>query len=110
MSSVTFDGVALVRPSFPQFDREPLTTVTVLASGKRSVSGSDELGFEVTFTCYTDSLSDISNLRAKIGSPYTLVIDSTSYTNCYIKAPWKERKLDNNNWQYTVSFVRDTTS
>lgn len=109
MSTITFDGVALVRPSFPVFDRAPLTNTVTLVSGKRSVQTSAELGFSVSFTCVTDTLTDISNLRAKIGSPYTLVIDGTSYTNCYLQAPWRETKLDDTYWQYSVSFVRDTT-
>jgi hypothetical protein len=109
MSSITFDGVPLVRPSFPSFDRSPITDVKVLISGKRSVQTSSELGFAVSFVCVTDTLTDISDLRAKIGAPYTLVIDGVNYTNCYIQSPWKEEKIDNNNWKYTVSFVRDTT-
>lgn len=110
MSSVTFDGVVLKRPSFPSFDRSPITNETVLVSGKRAVQASTELGFKVTFTCYTNQVSDISNLREKIGRPYTLVIDGTSYTNCYIKPPWKEGKIDDENWEYVVSFVRDTSA
>jgi len=108
MSSVTFDGVNLSRPSFPEFHRSPITNETVLVSGKRSVQSTDELGFRVTFRCWTNDQSDISNLRAKIGSPYTLVVDGVSYTNCYISR-WTETKVDDLNWAYSVGFVRDTT-
>lgn len=108
MSSVTFDGVVLVKPSFPEFNRSPITNETVLVSGKRSVQSSSELGFRVVFACWTTDLTDISNLRAKIGSPYSLVIDEVTYTNCYIDR-WSERKVDDVNWTYTVGFVRQTT-
>lgn len=112
MSTVTFNGVALIKPSLPEFDRNPITNVTVLASGERSVQASNKLGFEVTFTCYTTDYLDIVNLRSLVGNPWTLVIDGDSYTNCYIKAPWRERKINTNpeTWRYTVSFVRDTAA
>jgi len=109
MTSVTFDGIALVRPSFPEIDREPLTKVTTLLSGKRSVQSSPELGFSATFTCVTGSYSDITSLLAKVGYSGTLVIDGVSYTNCYIDLPWKEKKIDDVHWQYTVKFARDTS-
>lgn len=108
MSSVTFDGIQLRRPSFPEFDRSPITNETILVSGKRSVQSTPELGFKVTFRCWTTDRSDIIDLRAKIGSPYTLVVDGTSYTNCYINR-WVETKIDDINWAYSVGFVRETT-
>lgn len=108
MSSITFGGVPLVRPSLPEYDRSPITNVTTLASGRRSVQASDELGFSVTFTCYSDTYSDVTDLRDLIGSANTLVIDGVSYPDCFING-WKEKKIDNTNWQYTVGFVRDTT-
>jgi len=108
MSSVTFDGVDLIRPSFPEIDRSPITNETILVSGKRSVQSTSELGFKVTFRCWTTDPSDISNLRSKIGSSHTLVIDGTSYTNCYINR-WVETKVDDLNWAYSVGFVRETT-
>jgi len=108
MSSITFDGVVLVRPSRPDIDWSPITNVVVLISGKRSVQSSSELGFSVGFICVTETYSNISDLRAKIGSPYTLVIDGVNYTNCYISS-FKERKIDDIHWEYSVGFVRQTT-
>ena len=72
MSSVTFDSVNLVRPSFPEIERSPITKETILVSGKRSVQSSTELGFAAAFVCVTDTYANITSLRGKIGSAKTL--------------------------------------
>jgi len=86
-----------------------ITNVTVLASGKRSVQTSTETAIAPTFRCLTDTYTDISGLRALIGSSGTLSIDGTNYTKCYISS-FVEKEWFPGTWEYTVSFAQDTTT
>ena len=85
-----------------------ITNVAILLSGKRSVQSSSETGLDITFKCYTDTHSHVSGLSALIGSSGTLSIDGTGYGTCYI-SKFSERQWAVGEWEYTVSFVRDTT-
>ena len=106
--TITFDSIELKNPQI--FDKTwgAIANQTTLLSGKRSVQGSSEIALAVSFKCSTETYSDVSNLRAKIGSAHSLVIDSDTYTNCYI-ASFTEREWFPDKWEYEVSFVRDTT-
>jgi len=106
--TITFDSIELKNPEPFGKNWGVITNQTVLLSGKRSVQVSSELAISVSFRCSTETYSDISNLRAKIGSAYSLVIDSDTYTNCYISF-FTEREWFTGKWEYEVSFVRDTS-
>lgn len=101
--------VTLQSPEIFEKDAGVITNVTVLLSGKRSVQASAETGLNLTFKCYTTTYTNISSLRALIGSAGTLNIDGTDYTNCYI-SKFCEIEWHPGKWDYTVSFVRDTTT
>jgi hypothetical protein len=106
--SVTFDSVALKNPEPFDIDRQVLINETVLLSGKRSIQGSSETALYVTFSCHTDTYSDVTSLKAKIGTEASLVIDSTTYTKCHISS-WSEKQWAKDKWEYTVGFRQDTT-
>jgi hypothetical protein len=84
---------------------------TLLLSGKTAIDALDETKFSRTYKCYTEDFSDITTLLGKIGQPKTLVIDSTSYTNCYISPPfsYKEIIFGSGKYTYNITFKRDTT-
>jgi len=105
--TITFDSVELKNPEIFSKAWGVITNQTLLLSGKRSVQASSELAIGVSFGCRTGTYSDVSNLRAKIGSAYSLVIDSDTYTNCYISS-FTEREWYPDEWEYDVTFVRDT--
>lgn len=106
--SITFDGVELKNASVFDDDLDVLTKVTTLLSGKRSVQASSEVGFTPKFRCYTTTYSDVTSLAAKVGSSGSLVIDSDTYTNCYISS-FMRSEIAPGKWTYEVGFVRDTT-
>lgn len=106
--AITFDSLELKNPEPFERDWGVQTNETKLYSGKTAVQASAETRLAVTFKCYTETYTDISNLRAKIGAPYTLSIDGTNYTQCYITS-FKEEEWSSGKYNYEVEFVQDTT-
>ena len=93
--TVTFGGstVSVIRDTEISVDA-PFKETTLL-SGKTYIQASPEQKFA---------------LLGKLGSPGTLVIDSDSYTSCYIVPPirYKEVIKGSGKYTYTISFVRHT--
>jgi bifunctional N-acetylglucosamine-1-phosphate-uridyltransferase/glucosamine-1-phosphate-acetyltransferase GlmU-like protein len=106
--SVTFDSVELKNPEPIDIDHQVSINDTVLLSGKHSIQGSSETSISATFKCHTETYLYVTNLRAKIGTEASLVIDSTTYTKCHISA-WSEKEWAKDKWEYTVGFKQDTT-
>lgn len=106
--TITFGGVVLVNPSPYTPDFQILTKETAMLSGKRSVQSSIELGYHVTYSCFTETYSDVTDLRAKAGLIFSLE-DDHGTRNAYISA-WSETKIVSKPvyWRYVVSFVADT--
>lgn len=105
--SISYDGQTLSNASVFDDDAGVLCIATKLLSGKVSVQASSETGFTPSFRCHTTDASEISTLKGKIGSSATLVIDSTSYTNCYIQK-FKSSEHAPGKYQYEIEFVRST--
>ena len=105
--AVTFDSVTLTNPEPYEFDWDVRTNETVLLSGKRKIQSTSEIGLHIGFVCHTDTLSDVTNLRAKIGTKASLVTGSDTYTNCYISL-FKQTELLPGVYEYTVEFRRET--
>lgn len=106
--SVTFDGVTLKNPEPFELNHQIILADTVLLSGKHSIQGSSETAIEVTIKCHTDSIGDVTSLRAKIGTEGSLVVDSTTYTKCHISS-WNDIEWANGKWEYSATFKQDTT-
>ena len=111
LQTVSFDSVPLVNPQMQDMYYRVLANATTLKSGKQSVQSSSEVALTVKFICSTFNHTDITNLRAKIGTEATLVIGSDSIT-CYINAKaFVERQLRENNldkYEYEVEFIEHT--
>ena len=106
--TITFDGVELKNPEPFDIDRQVLINDTILLSGKHSIQGSSETAIETKIKCHTASISDVTNLRAKIGTEGSLVVDGTTYTKCHISS-WGEMEWGNDQWEYTIGIKQDTT-
>ena len=113
LQTVSFDSVPLVNPQMQDMYYRVLANATTLKSGKQSVQSSPEVALTVKFICSTFNHTDITNLRAKIGSKATLVIGSDSIS-CYINAnAFVERQLRENNldkYEYEVEFIEHSSS
>ena len=108
--TITFDGVTLKNVA-AGYDKSPVVTTTKkqLASGKWSIQSTTETGFKRVYDCVTSSYSDITNLLAKIGGPYTLIEDGTSYTDCYITQWNYIREFSTSGYyEYGITIERDT--
>lgn len=108
--SITFDSVTLSNPSPVAEERDILINSVRLISGKKSIQASSVTAINVTFTCRTTSYSEITTLEGKIGTSGSLVIGTVTYTKCYISG-FNYSEVDGvpNVWDYTVSFIQDTT-
>ena len=106
MAAVTFDAVVLQKPSpyTPSYDVK--ATETVLLSGKRSVQSTTEVGYKITYSCFTATYSNVTDLSAKIGVKKTLVDDFGS-RSAYISA-FSVVEDPPDIWTYTVSFIGDS--
>jgi hypothetical protein len=107
-TGIFFDGVKLQNPEPFDHNWNPIVNQAILLTGKRSVQGSTETALSISFRCQTGSHRHITDLKAKIGGPYTLEIDDVSYDNCYIVAI-RDTEWYPGEFEYTVSFVQDTT-
>ena len=110
MTTVTFDDAAVSVIREDEISVSWTLTDTTLLSGKTAIQASSETKFDRTFQCYTENYSEISALLGKIGRAGTLVIDGTTYTNCYIAPPfsYKEVIKGSGKYTYTISFKRHT--
>lgn len=108
MSTITFDGVELKNVS-GDFDQSPelKATVTILASGQKSIQTTTVTGFSRTYYCTTNDYTDIQNLLAKVGVSGTLVEGSTSYTGCKL-TKWIALRSFGDEYEYAVKIERDT--
>src|SRR5574343_207417 len=108
--SITFDSVSLSNPSPVSQDRDILINHAILISGKRSIQASAQTAINITFTCRTTSFSEITTLEGKIGTSGSLVVGTTTYTKCYISG-FRYNEVDGvpDTWDYTISFIQDTT-
>lgn len=106
MTTVTFDGVTLREPDVKRAPK-PVVTSNRLVSGKMKHTPSAELETAYTVSCLC-TLAEYAVLLGKIGGLKTLVVDSTTITNCVIKS-WKEKDLNPETVEVTVTFERDTS-
>ena len=106
--TVTFDGVEIKNASKISRIYPTLTTDTVVLSGKHSVQSNTNYGYSARFAGF-GSLSDVTDLLAKVGTKATLVVNGVSFTNCYISGGVQVDESDNPSWYtYTVEFVQET--
>lgn len=105
--TITFDSIELKKPS--PFNKTQVISIgdTVLLSGKHSVQSSAETALDVSFSCFTDSYTDVSNLFAKVGTVYDLVIEAEAARKCYISS-FSEIEDPPDHWKYTVGFKEET--
>ena len=105
--AVTFDAIELKNPS--PFNKQPAIQLknTVLLSGKHSLQSSTETALSVSFDCFTDTYSDVSNIFAKVGLVKSLVIGSEAARNCSISS-WSEIEDPPGWWRYVVNFKEQT--
>jgi len=86
MSTVTFAGVSLRNWQTPKKTLSRATNETELLSGDIHVSRSSKvIQFPKTFLCYAETDSELSIVEGLINEYYsTLIIDSVSYSGCYV--------------------------
>lgn len=106
--TITFDSVTLQNPEPFDIDRQVIVNDTVLLSGKHSLQASSETAILCKIKCHTETASHVSDLRAKIGTEGSLVVDSDTYTKCRITS-WSETEWAKDKYEYAVGFSQDTT-
>ncbi|WMW22736.1 hypothetical protein RE476_02640 [Methanolobus mangrovi] len=109
--ATTFDGIPFSPRLIPEKIIDFEFNATTLLSGKVSIQASSEQRFSRTYECYTESLSEITALLAKIGIKGTLTDGLENITNCYITPPfsYKEVLWGSGKYTYTITFQRETS-
>jgi len=103
---VTFDGVNLPEPKItPQI--KPVVTKSRLVSGKQKLTPSTQnpKAWQIACICTT---AEYSAILAKLGGKKSLVIGSTTHTNCCITG-WRDEEINPNTLKATITFEEDTT-
>lgn len=107
MTSLTFQGVTIQCYQATDYAYDIQTSAKRLYSGEiyANVSAVTSI-FPRSFLCHTDAFSEITAIAAKIGSFGDLVIDSTTYSDCYISSlsNIKELIAGSGKYTYTISF------
>jgi hypothetical protein len=104
MTTLTFSSVTIQVYQASDFAYDIQAKSSRLYSGQIYTSISDVTSFfPRTFLCHTDLWSEITALTALIGTYGTLVIDGTSYTNCYISGFSSVHNLIDGTGKYTYS-------
>ncbi len=105
--TITFDSITLTNPEPFDKDWGVQANEEKLYSGKTAIQTTTETRLAVAFKCETETYTDISNLRAKIGLKKTLTIDGTDYTNTVIKS-FNEKEWTPGKYTYEISFIQQT--
>ncbi|AAM07155.1 hypothetical protein [Methanosarcina acetivorans] len=111
--TVTFDGATVNVIGTKSYGYSIIANATQLYNGKTYAELSPETSpFPKEFDCYCTNISEITTLAGKIGSFCTLVIDSDSFTNCYISKLGDIKEVEGDfptgKWTYTIEFSRHT--
>jgi len=110
-TGIYFDNILLENAEPFWEDRSPLTKATELLSGEVSVQSSPpdyERPLRIAFRVRTSVHYHITLLRAKMGVPYTLLIDEYTYENVTC-TELKELEWCNGIFEFTIAFAQDTT-
>lgn len=107
-TTATFDGVVL-RNIQSREGEDVAGTEKRLMSGFYNVQTSAIRPYKETLVCHTETWSDVSNIRAKIGTTARLIITGTNdpidLNNVIIvgKVPWT---IWGKGWEYSVTFAQ----
>lgn len=108
MTTLTFQGVTIQVYQATDYAFDIQTKTTRLYSGEMyaNLSTLTPSFFPRSFLCHTDAYSEISAIAALIGSFGDLVIDGTTYSDCYISSlsNIKELIAGSGKFTYSVSF------
>jgi hypothetical protein len=107
--TVTFGGVTLPIPQLQSEEYTVTCNETLLDSGKYSIQATTEYGKHFTFSCIGTSTAR-DDLLAKIGTSTSLVINGTTYANCYIRSLGPVEKITMTNYfTFNIAFAQDTS-
>lgn len=106
MTTVTFDSVALNHPDIkPSVKPKVGKANTVAGKKKLTPSTNTETSWQISCIC---TLAEYATLLGKVGYSKTLVINSTTYTDCCITS-WKEKEINPSTIEVTITVEQDTT-
>jgi hypothetical protein len=104
MTTLTFQGVTIQCYQASDYAYDIQTSAKRLYSGEiyANVSAVTSI-FPRSFSCHTDAFSEISAVAALIGSFGDLVIDGTTYSDCYISSLSNVKELIAGSGKFTFS-------
>jgi hypothetical protein len=108
MTTLSFGGVTIQCYQASDYAYDVQTKATRLYSGEQyvNISSLTPSIFPRSFLCHTDAASEITAIAAKIGSFGNLVLDGTTYANCYISSmsAIKELIAGSGKYSFSISF------
>lgn len=105
MTTLTFQGVTIQVYQATDYAYDIQSKVSRLYSGELYVNLStlDPSIFPRSFLCHTDAFSEITAVAALIGTFGDLVLDGTTYSDCYISSLSNVKELISGSGKYTYS-------
>ena len=107
--TMTFDGVNLIAARTEEEGYEIGSRIRRLLDGReRFKLIASNYGESFSLRCYTSSYTDVTNIKAKLGVKGSLVLTNT-VTNCILMKIQVNPAPDYAQWEYILTFRRDTT-
>lgn len=105
MTTLSFQGVTIQCYQASDYGYDIQSSAKRLYSGELYVNVSTLAPsiFPRSFLCHTDAFSEISAVAALIGSFGDLVLDSVTYSDCYISSLSNIKELIAGSGKYTYS-------
>lgn len=106
MTTVTFDSVTLNHPEVKPVIKPKVGKATTVAGKKKlTPSTNTETNWQISSIC---TLAEYATLLGKVGYLKSLVIGTTTYTDCCITS-WKEKEINPSTIEVTITVEQDTT-
>lgn len=110
--NVTFNSISLPDAvASSEEELEILSSRTTLHSGAIVADIGSVIANRFSFTCMANNKDVYNQLKALIGSKYTLVVDGESYTKCYISSWSSARRIGTGSirlYTWSIGFEQET--
>ncbi len=110
--NVTFNGISLPDAvASSEEELEILSSRTTLHSGAIVADIGSVIANRFSFTCMANNKVTYNQLKALIGSKYTLVVDGEPYTKCYISSWSSARRIGTGSvrlYTWSIGFEQET--
>jgi hypothetical protein len=105
--ATTFNSIPLPNASKIKHRNVIAIRDSLMLDGKHMITSNVNMGFEADYRCL-GTWAQYEAVLALVGTPYTLITETETYTNCYISVGDPSESDNPGYFYFDVSFKRDT--